>query len=91
MHNGKILCEGTQEDLREQFNQNDLEDVFFDLLDQQLQPGNTNELVQCKTIVCTGIAQSITRSLYIVHDGFATCHDLSGIGIGHDAGCSIRD
>ena len=39
MHNGKILCEGTQEDLREQFNQNDLEDVFFDLLEQQLQPG----------------------------------------------------
>ena len=29
MHNGKILCEGTQEDLREQFNQNDLEDVFL--------------------------------------------------------------
>ena len=39
MHNGKILCEGTQEDLREQFNQNDLEDVFFDLMEQQLQPG----------------------------------------------------
>ena len=39
MHNGKSLCEGTQEDLREQFNQNDLEDVFFDLLEQQLQPG----------------------------------------------------
>ena len=35
MHNGKILCEGTQQQLREKYMQDDLEDVFFELMDQQ--------------------------------------------------------
>lgn len=36
MYHGKILCEGSQEELREQFGKADLEDVFFDLIEQQL-------------------------------------------------------
>ncbi len=35
MFNGKILCEGSHEQLREQFQKGDLEDVFFDLVEQQ--------------------------------------------------------
>ena len=36
MYDGRILCEGSQEELREQFGKADLEDVFFDLIEQQL-------------------------------------------------------
>ncbi|MBA61149.1 MAG: ABC transporter ATP-binding protein [Planctomycetaceae bacterium] len=37
MHNGKILCEGSQGELRERYKKTDLEDVFFDLIEQQMQ------------------------------------------------------
>ena len=39
MHRGKILCEGNQDELRDQYGQTDLEDVFFELIEQQTEPG----------------------------------------------------
>ena len=36
MYKGRILCEGTQEELREQFDKVELEDLFFDLIEQQM-------------------------------------------------------
>ena len=38
MYNGKILCEGSQQELRERFHKSNLEDVFFDLIEQQVRP-----------------------------------------------------
>jgi ABC-type Na+ transport system ATPase subunit NatA len=34
MHQGRILAEGTQQELREKYGEQDLEDLFFELLGQ---------------------------------------------------------
>ena len=41
MHEGRILAEGTQEELRQQYGQEDLEDLFFELI-------RSNELANCE-------------------------------------------